>query len=91
MSEIKIPKTFVVTKNRGKLDAEQDTWESTEKEQYAWGVGPGGDLMIFRAIYHSTFAVKMSDNDTKWFCYAAHTWDTVEVLRDTATGSVDEA
>lgn len=85
MKDIKIPNTFVVVLD----DGEEETWESSNEEQFAWGVGPGGDLMVFRAIFHTTFQVKMSDNDTKYYCYAAGSWKNVRV--EEAVAEAEEA
>lgn len=73
-------KTFVVhLQHQNDKGNFEETWESSEEVQYAWGVGPSGDLMVFRAEYNPMFAVKVSDNDTKYYCYAPGTWVNVEV------------
>lgn len=58
-----------------------DKWESTEEIKYTFGVGPAGDLMVFRSKFHSTFAAEL-EKDVRWFVYAPGTWLTIKVLEE---------
>jgi hypothetical protein len=58
-----------------------DEWLSTDTISYSFGVGPSGDLMIFKAVFNPQFNVQTED-DVRWYNYAPSTWHSVEVLDD---------
>lgn len=66
---------FIVTLEVG----ESDEWNSTDEIKHSFGVGPSGDLMIFRSVYNAQFGAALK-KDERWFIYAPGTWLRVEVL-----------
>jgi len=56
-----------------------DEWKSDDEYNYSWGIGPAGDLMLFRTKYQKTFSVEL-EKDVRWYAYAPGTWSHVEVL-----------
>lgn len=69
------PKTFRVHRRALVVDE----WKSDDEYNYSWGVGPAGDLMLFRTKYQKTFSVEL-EKDVRWYAYAPGTWSHVEVL-----------
>jgi len=63
-----------------------DEWTSNDDVKFSWGVGPAGDLMIFRSKYHAAFSARL-ETDVRWFVYAPGTWLTVTVLDDEEVGT----
>ena len=55
-----------------------EEWVDNDSATYTWGVGPAGDLMIFKSTYHAAFTAQLS-KDERCYCYAPGTWLTVEV------------
>lgn len=75
------PKTFkvILHTKAGIAGSTVNEWASSDTESYTWGVGPAGDLMIFRTEYHAAFTAVLN-KDVRWYCYAPGTWARVKVL-----------
>ena len=61
-------------------DSEDEEWNDSDETEYTWGVGPAGDLMIFKTTYHAAFAAQLN-KDKRVFCYAPGTWLHVEITQ----------
>lgn len=55
-------------------------YSNDDKVEYDFGIGPAGDLMIFRTTKHDKFAMTI-ESGLRIECYAPGRWLHVEIQR----------
>jgi len=74
MNEIRGKKLITIFFNDGSVEE----FEDKDNEEYVWGVGPSGELMILRSLKHPQFNNTYIEKDHKYRCYANGMWINVE-------------